>query len=111
MKTNPMTWLMSLAVPLLLVGFSPMAAPPSDGPFVEPEVEVLHTFEGENIGDRFGWAAENLGDLNGDGVNDFIISAILNSDNGFHAGKAYVYSGANFELVMKVANVNSRLSG
>jgi len=102
MKRNPMTWLMSLMLPLMMLGMSPMAAPPSNGPFVEPEVEVLHTFEAENIGDRFGWAGENLGDLNGDGVNDFIISATYNSDNGFQAGKAYVYSGSDFTLLNTV---------
>jgi len=111
MKRNPMKWLMSLAVPLLLVGFSPMVAPPSGGPFVEPDVEVLHTFEGENIGDAFGWVSENLGDLNGDGVNDFIISAVLNADNGNRAGKAYVYSGKDYQLLNSVAGNPGELFG
>ena len=102
MKTNLMKWLMGLAVPLLLVGFAPMAAPPSGGPFVEPDVEVLHTFQSENIGDQFGWVSENLGDLNGDGVNDFIITAISNAEGGSRAGKAYVYSGADFQLLNTV---------
>jgi len=110
-KTNPMTWLLSLAVPLLLLGASPMAAPPSDGPFVEPDVEVLHTFEGENIGDAFGWVSENLGDLNGDGVNDFIISAVLNADNGYRAGKAYVYSGKDYQLLNTVVGNPGELFG
>lgn len=65
--------------------------------FIEPDVQVLHTFTGENIGDAFGWVAGNLGDINHDGVNDIIIPAILNSQNGPGAGKIYIYSGANFE--------------
>jgi hypothetical protein len=102
MKMNPMKWLMNLALPVILVGAVSEAAASPGNPFVEPEVEVLHTFEGENIGDRFGWVAENLGDLNDDGVNDFIISATFNSEGGVRAGKAYIYSGANFELLNTV---------
>ncbi|MGB7876428.1 MAG: hypothetical protein WBL25_18755 [Anaerolineales bacterium] len=110
MKTSPMTWLMSLALPIILFINFPQAPPPPSGPFVEPEVEVLHTFEGENIGDQFGWVSENLGDLNDDGVNDFIISAVSNSDGGSRAGKAYVYSGADFQLLNAVTgNPGERL--
>jgi hypothetical protein len=102
MKMNLMKWLASLALLVILFGNLPGAAASSGGPFVEPEVEVLHTFVGENIGDYYGWVAENLGDLNGDGKNDFIIAAVYNSDTAFHAGKAYVYSGADFSLLNTV---------
>jgi len=83
----------------------------SSGPFVEPEVEVLHTFTGENVGDSFGWVAENLGDINQDGVNDLIIPAILNSQNGPNAGKVYIYSGANFSLLNTVLGNPNELFG
>ena len=102
MRMKLMKWLASLGLLVALFGALPeaAAAPPTpDSPFVEPEVQVLHTFTGENIGDQFGWASENLGDLNGDGVNDFIISATYNSDNGTQAGKVYVYSGKDFQLL------------
>ena len=102
MKMNLMKWLASLGLLVALFGVLPeaAAAPPTPGsPFVEPEVQVLHTFTGENIGDQFGWVSENLGDLNGDGVNDFAISARFNPDNGTQAGKVYVYSGKDFQLL------------
>ena len=56
--------------------------------FEEPEVKVLQTFTGEQPGDAFGWVAENLGDINGDNVNDFIVTAPFYSTNlPFPAGK------------------------
>ena len=69
------------------------------GPFLEPDVEVLHTFTGENIGDTFGWVAADLGDLNGDGVKELLIPAILNGENGPAAGKVYIYSGRDQTLL------------
>ena len=65
------------------------------GPFVETDAQAIRTFEGEQIGDWFGWAAENLGDITGDGVNDVIISAPVNSQAGPRAGKAYIFSGTD----------------
>ncbi len=66
--------------------------------FVEPGVEVLLTLVEENPGDSFGFVAETIGDIDGDGVPDFIIGA-----PGFPAGafdgKVYVYSGAGGELL------------
>jgi|GEM_PF-17056 len=57
-------------------------------PFVEP-VHVIREWDGEADGDQFGWIARNLGDVDGDGVPDFVTSAPT-----WHggAGKVYVYS-------------------
>ena len=63
------------------------------GPFVEPEAVALHTLTGEEVGDSYGWLAENIGDITGDGVNEFITTAPSNSEGGQNAGKIYVYSG------------------
>lgn len=76
---------------------------PAQGPFVEPEAEAIHEFTGEQSGDSFGWVSENLGDIDGDGVSDFIISAPFFSDDGTPQGKAYVYSGAGGSLLNTVA--------
>jgi hypothetical protein len=111
MKKVLVAWLSILALVAPLIGILPGAAAAASSPFVEPEVNVLHTFESENVGDHFGWVGENLGDLNGDGVNDFIISAVYNSDNGFHAGKAYVYSGKDFSLLNVVEGQAGELFG
>lgn len=112
MNKKLLTRLTGLLLVVMLLGTMPGAVVFADSPFVEPEVEVLHTFEGENIGDHYGWVSENLGDLNGDGTNDFIITAVLNSEAAPGAGKAYVYSGADFsELNTVVGEAEGELFG
>ncbi len=56
---------------------------------------AIHTLFGEVPGDSFGWKSNFLGDVNGDGINDFIITARDNDAGGNNAGRAYVYSGAD----------------
>src|SRR5262245_60032407 len=64
------------------------------GPFVEPDATALVTLTGEAPTDQFGWAAERLGDINGDGAEDFIVGAPSSTaGGGLNAGRAYVYSG------------------
>ncbi len=46
---------------------------------------------GENAGDYAGWSVAGGGDINGDGQNDVLVSAIKNSDNGDKAGKVYLF--------------------
>lgn len=55
---------------------------------------AIHTLLGEAAGDQFGWKSNNIGDVNGDGTNDFVITAPFNNAGGSIAGRAYVYSGA-----------------
>ncbi len=57
---------------------------------------AIHTFVGESAGDTFGWVSENTGDIDKDGVNDLIVSAI---GFGSNHGRVYVYSGATGELL------------
>lgn len=52
---------------------------------------TLYTLEGEGAGDQFGFLMEHLGDLDGDGASDFVVTA---PGYGGGAGRAYVYSGA-----------------
>ncbi len=40
--------------------------------------------------DYFGWAAENIGDLDSNGVSDLVISAHLDDDGGANKGAVYV---------------------
>ena len=83
---------------LLLLGLAITVS--ADGFFVEPEVSVLFTYNGEQSGDGFGWVSENLGDLTGDGVNDFVITAPFYAPDGVTpTGKFYVYSGADGALL------------
>lgn len=80
---------------LMLVALSVGSLATATGPFVEFEARAIYPLNGEQIGDDFGWAAENLGDIDDDGVNDMIISAPRHVENGTQTGKIYVYSGAD----------------
>jgi len=55
--------------------------------------EALVTLRGEAVGDGFGFVADELGDLTGDGIPEFIVGAPGNDAAGTDAGRAYVYSG------------------
>ena len=67
-------------------------------PFVEP-VKIIHEWRGEAAGDQFGWIARNIGDVDGDGVNDVVTSAPTHGANGSNAGRIYVYSGRSGVLL------------
>lgn len=63
---------------------------PADFPFAERTTKVLYAYDGENIGDYYGWIGARLGDLNGDGLNEYLVSAVI-ADGA--KGKIYVYDG------------------
>ena len=69
-------------------------------PFVE-EVKIIHEFDGEGANDQFGWIARKLGDVDGDGVPDFVTSAPNNSAGGENAGAIYVYSSRSGKLLWR----------
>ncbi len=49
-------------------------------------------FEGEDAGDKFGQGLASQGDLNGDGVNDIVISSNLHTETAQNAvGRVYVF--------------------
>lgn len=74
------------------IGTEPPKPPftPPHAPFEEPTTKVLYYAEGENIGDYYGWIGARLGDLNADGLNEYLVSAVI--ANGGQ-GKIYVYDG------------------
>jgi len=67
-------------------------------PFVE-DVDILQDWWGEAPGDQFGWVARNVGDLDGDGVDDVGTSAPTWSEG---RGKIYVYSSRTGALIWEV---------
>lgn len=67
--------------------------------FVE-EVRILHDILGESTGDQFGWVARRIGDVDGDGVVDFMTSAPTKAiGTKKAAGRAYVYSSKGGTLL------------
>ena len=67
-------------------------------PFVE-ETRILQEWVGEAKGGAFGWIARNIGDVDGDGVNDVTTSAPNLEVDGGRSGRIYVYSGRTGELI------------
>jgi len=56
---------------------------------------VLYTFNGNSVGNQFGWSVSAAGDVNGDGLNDLIVGARFADNNGSYSGSARVFSGAD----------------
>ncbi len=83
--------------------FASLLPKPQDfkNPFVE-DVKIIHEWDGEGAHDQFGWIARNMGDVDGDGVSDFVTSAPTSSAGGDHAGRVYVYSIGSGKLLWKV---------
>ncbi len=79
-------------------------------PFVEPVV-VLHDLYGELTEGRFGWSAADMGDVDGDGVNDFAVGAPLHSDQFKQGGKLYVFSGNNGREIHGASASDNELLG
>lgn len=84
-------WSVGLAL-LMAVGIFGSAAL-AGGPIVEPDVQILYTHTGENIGDNFGWVGATLGDLNNDGFDDYLTTAYAYTSSISGRGRVYVYSG------------------
>jgi len=70
-------------------------------PFVEP-VKIIREWDGEASNDQFGWIARNIGDVDGDGVNDVVTSAPTRNVGGKNAGRVYVYSTKSGKLLWSV---------
>ncbi len=83
--------------------FAALLPQPADfaQPFVE-DVKIIREWDGEAANDQFGWIARDLGDVDGDGVADFVTSAPYHASGGKNAGRVYVYSSATGKLIWKV---------
>lgn len=55
---------------------------------------LLHTGYGAHAGNSFGHSVAGAGDVNGDGVDDFIVGDPDDDSNGEDSGSAYVFTGA-----------------
>ncbi len=70
------------------------------GTFEGPAAPVYRTYSGQAQGDRFGGEVVSGGDVNGDGVQDYAVSAIgYGGTSGTGVGRIHVYSGKTGKLL------------
>lgn len=83
------------------------AASPSAG-FLEP-VNVIYELHGDQLGSLFGWAVSELADIDSDGVQELIVSAVTYPPS--FSGRVFVFSGATGELIYNLAEGPGELFG
>ncbi len=66
---------------------------------------------GSNNGDRFGFAVAGLGDTNGDGQNDFLVTADYADTSATNAGTAYVFTAPPTGAVTGATEAESLITG
>ncbi len=92
------------AVPDFIVG-APYARAGAGTAFVRSgaDGQLIFRFDGASEGDSLGWAAGGIGDVDGDGVPDILLSAPYASPNGREAaGRVFVRSGATGEVILQL---------
>ncbi|MHC5003999.1 MAG: FG-GAP-like repeat-containing protein [Planctomycetota bacterium] len=82
----------TLAVPPAVLALLLLAGPATAQ--CKEDCQVIHDLEGEVAGDQFGWVSNDIGDVDGDGIHEFVVTAPTNDANGFSSGRIYVYDGA-----------------
>ncbi|MDP6850337.1 MAG: integrin alpha [Planctomycetota bacterium] len=68
---------------------------------------VLRTHAGEQSGDLLGYSVKGIGDLNDDGISDYVIGAPKGDGSATDSGVVYAYSGSTGSLLMKFKGAQS----
>ncbi|MCK4626413.1 MAG: FG-GAP repeat protein [Phycisphaerae bacterium] len=81
--------------------------------FSGSEGTVLYSFVGESSGDCFGNSVSDAGDLNNDGLMDFVVGALRNSTAGHWAGRAYAFYGRSgpFPITINAVDADCIFTG
>ena len=61
--------------------------------FIGEDGRKLHTYTGRIPGETLGFDSVHSGDINGDGVNDLLVTSAWSMVNGHRSGRAYIVSG------------------
>jgi hypothetical protein len=69
------------------------------------------TYVGENSGDKLGFSVSAGGDINGDGIEDLLMAASFNDDNGFRSGKVYLIYGSSSLASITLDNADASFRG
>ena len=94
-KTMSFLSLLVLSLPTVVFASSPTA--------VCGAVELPYQIDGSYQGQRLGASVAGTGDVNGDGIPDFIVGA-PNASQGDPPGKAFVYSGKDGTVLFELAS-------
>ncbi len=84
---------------MVAAGFTLILGSSAAAQFVEDDVVILHEVRAEAAGDQFGWIAQAIGDVNGDGATDYATSAPFKTMDGPNAGRVYMISGATGDVL------------
>ncbi|MEW6411078.1 MAG: T9SS type A sorting domain-containing protein [Candidatus Zixiibacteriota bacterium] len=97
----------------LLVGSAVWSAKGVANIYSGQDGSLLYVFTGEAIGDLFGYSVSDAGDLNGDGLMDFVVGAYRHSSEGYYAGRAYIFYGrvGPFPLNIQAGDADRILKG
>jgi FG-GAP repeat/FG-GAP-like repeat len=70
---------------------------------------LYSVIRGEANNDNFGFSLDGLGDINGDGFDDYIVGAPFNDANGNSSGRAYVFYGGRQRYLCGDVNMDNQV--
>ncbi|SLN56709.1 BapA prefix-like domain-containing protein [Pseudooctadecabacter jejudonensis] len=83
----------------------------SIGDIAADDNDAGFVIRGVDAGDRSGGSASNIGDVNGDGLDDFVIGAVRADRNGTDSGTAYVVFGQEGGVSVDLSDIENGIGG